>query len=354
LKHENVVTVAQIDDFDEVVDVRSPSEFADDHVPGAVSCPVLDDDERARVGTMYVQVSAFDAKKVGAALVAHNVARHIDERFVSRGRDWRPLVYCWRGGQRSGAMAEILRQVGWRVSTLKGGYKSYRSEVLVQLEDLPARFRFKVICGATGSGKSRLLEALDTVGAQVLDLEALAKHRGSLLGDLPDDPQPSQRMFDTLVWNRLRHLDPSRPVFVEAESRKIGVLQVNGVLLERMRASECVAIDAPAAERVRFLQREYGHFLEDAGPLKAKLARLTDLHGRDVIERWSGLADARDWDSLVPDLLASHYDPAYRKSTLRNFTRHEGAIKLRLERLDEESLRRAAEELCSEEQAVEG
>src|SRR5438552_2340882 len=97
LKHENVVTVAHLDDFDEIVDVRSPAEYAEDHVPGAVSCPVLDDEERARVGTIYAQVSSFEAKKVGAALASRNIARHLEQRFASRARDWKPLVYCWRG-----------------------------------------------------------------------------------------------------------------------------------------------------------------------------------------------------------------------------------------------------------------
>src|SRR5712691_4047241 len=136
-EHSNAVTVAQVDAFDEVIDVRSPSEFAHDHVPGAVNCPVLDDAERARVGTLYKQVSSFDAKKIGAALVSKNIARHIDQRFRSRASSWRPLVYCWRGGQRSAAMAHVLREVGWDAATLEGGYRAYRREVMAQLEALP-------------------------------------------------------------------------------------------------------------------------------------------------------------------------------------------------------------------------
>src|SRR4029077_15152996 len=177
-----------------------PGEFALDHVPGALNCPVLDDEERARVGTMYKQDSAFDARKEGAALVSRNIARHIEERFRGRGRDWRPLVYCWRGGQRSASMAHVLREVGWDAATLEGGYRAYRREVIAQLDRMPQGFRFQVVCGATGSGKSRLLAALAAQGAQVLDLERLARHRGSLLGELPGEPQPSQKMFDSLVW----------------------------------------------------------------------------------------------------------------------------------------------------------
>jgi tRNA 2-selenouridine synthase len=319
LKHATAVTLAHLAEFDEVIDVRSPSEFALDHVPAAVNCPVLDDAERASVGTLYKQSSPFDAKKVGAALVSRNIARHIEERFRGRGRDWRPLVYCWRGGKRSGAMAHVLREIGWPAATLEGGYRGYRREVVRQLEDLPARLRFEVVCGATGSGKSRLLEALAARGAQVLDLEGIARHRGSVLGDLPGDPQPAQKMFDSQVWDRLRRFDPSRTVYVEAESRKIGQLQVPGALLERMRASPCIRIEAPVEARVRFLLDEYRHFLDRPAELKAKLACLRNLYGSEVIERWTAQADAGEWNALVTDLLVHHYDPAYRRSTPKNY-----------------------------------
>jgi tRNA 2-selenouridine synthase len=332
LKQTGTVTVAQLDAFDEVIDVRSPSEFALDHVPDALNCPVLDDDERAAVGTMYKQASPFDAKKIGAALVSRNIARHIEARFRERGREWRPLVYCWRGGKRSGAMAHVLREIGWPAATLEGGYRAYRREVVRQLEDLPARFGFEVICGATGSGKSRLLEALAARGTQVLDLEGIARHRGSVLGDLPGDPQPSQKMFDSLVWDQLRRFDASRPVIVEAESKKIGQLQIAAPLLERMRASPCMRIEAPIDERVRFLIEEYRHFLEDPERLKDKLGCLRNLYGKEVLDRWSLQIDARDWHALVADLLVKHYDPAYRRSTLNNYP---GSAQARVVTLDE-------------------
>jgi tRNA 2-selenouridine synthase len=284
---------------------------------------------------------------VGAALASRNIARHIEERFISRERNWKPLVYCWRGGQRSGALAHVLRQIGWPAATLQGGYRSYRREVLAQIGPLAAPLEFRVVCGVTGSGKSRLLEALERNGAQVLDLERLARHRGSVLGDLPGDPQPSQKMFDSLVWDRLRSFDASRPVFVESESRKIGLVQVHGELLERMREGRCIVVEACVAERVRFLKREYDHFLEDPEPLKAKLRCLKDLYGREVIDRWLALADARDWDTLVPDLLQNHYDPAYLRSTLKNFKRYDDAEAVRLERLDDAALGEAAAALTA-------
>jgi len=337
--------LADIDRFDAVIDVRSPGEFALDHLPGAQSCPVLDDEERIRVGTTYKQVSPFDAKKIGAALVSKNIARHIEERFSAKPREWRPLVYCWRGGTRSGAMAHILREVGWQPAQLDGGYRAYRREVRAQLEVLPQRLRLRVVCGATGSGKSRLLEALAAAGSQVLHLEAIARHRGSVLGDLPGEPQPSQKMFDSLLWDALRRFDPAQPVFVEAESRKIGRLQLPPALLQRMRAGKCVRIEVPLAERVRFLMAEYRHFVEQPALLGAQLACLLGLYGHQIIDRWAALAGAGAWQELVGELLIRHYDPAYLRAASNNYAHYPNAPVLTVERLDHAGVSAAAAEL---------
>jgi len=350
VKFPNVVTVAQLVEFDEVIDVRSPSEFAEDHVPGAVNCPVLDDAERAMIGTLYKQVSPFDAKKRGAALVAKNIARHVEGAFAAHGRGWRPLVYCWRGGKRSGAMAHILAEIGWHAAQLEGGYRAYRREILAQLAELPRKFRCRVVCGATGSAKSRLLQALASAGAQVLDLEDLASHRGSVLGNLPETAQPAQKMFDSLVWDTLRKFDPHRIVYVEAESKKIGQLQVPDALLAHMRASPCVLIEAPLAQRVAFLMQEYGHFLGDPQDLKAKLDCLAGLHSKDTLARWMDLVEHRQWDELVADLLQNHYDPAYRRATLKNFEHLANAQVLRPAKLDAASLAQMAAQLIAGEQ----
>ena len=160
-----------------------------------------------------------------------------------------------------------------------------------------------------------------------------------------DAPQPPQKYFESLIWHALRTFDPSRPVFVESESRKIGAVQVHGKLIERMRAGQCLVVEAPFDERVKFLQQEYRHFLEDPTPLKERLACLVELHGHEVINRWLALAEARDWNALVPDLLAHHYDPAYQRSTRRNFRQYGQAGRIVLERLDRGSLERAASAL---------
>jgi tRNA 2-selenouridine synthase len=313
-------TIAQLAEFDAVIDVRSPAEFAADHIPGAVNFPVLDDAQRVEIGTLYKQVSAFDARKRGAALVAANIAQHLQSPyFAGRDRKWKPLVYCWRGGKRSGSLTHVLKEIGWGAEQLDGGYKTFRSAVLEQLVTLPASFSYRVICGETGSGKSRLLRALAEAGTQVLDLEALARHRGSVLGSFPDEPQPTQKAFDTALWFALSRLDARHPVFVEAESKKIGELRVPDTLMHAMWRSPCVRVMLPFAQRVALLQEEYRHFFVNTNDLFAKLDGLVSLHGRAVIESWKALAVAGAWPELTAALLMHHYDPAYRRSTTRNY-----------------------------------
>lgn len=310
----------QLDQFDTIIDARSESEYALDHIPGAINCPVLNDDERILVGTTYKQVGAFEAKKIGAPLVAHNIARHIDALWRDKPRDWKPLVYCWRGGNRSGSMAHILARIGWPVVQLDGGYKAYRAYVNGVLTD-PPPLRFRVVCGTTGSGKSRLLETLDRIGAQVLDLERLAAHRGSVLGNLPDEPQPSQKMFESRIWARLRAFDPARPVFVESESKKVGNLRVPDALMERIRASECIALALSRPNRVRLLIEDYEHFMKEPALLNAQLDHLVQLHGRAKIDAWHAMANSGRMADLVDELLVDHYDPAYLRSIDRNFVK---------------------------------
>jgi tRNA 2-selenouridine synthase len=322
VKFPDVVTVAQLAEFDEVIDARSEGEFAEDHVPGALNCPVLDDAERARVGTLYKQVSPFAAKRTGAALVSRNIARWLESRFADKPRTWRPLVYCWRGGSRSGAFTHVLRQVGWPAAQLDGGYRAFRRAVIADLEALPVHFRWHVICGHTGTGKSRLLRALAARGAQVLDLEGLAAHRGSVLGNLPDAPQPPQKLFESRVWAALQAFDRTRPVYVEAESKKIGNLRVPECLIANMWASECVRVQASLATRVALLIDEYAHFIAQPDLLVTQLRCLTALHGAERIGEWEALAREGRWETLVAGLLESHYDPAYTRSTLRHYPRY--------------------------------
>jgi len=317
-----VDAITRLAGFDTVVDARSESEYAEDHLPGAVNWPVLDDTQRAQIGTQYKQVSPFDARKRGAAMVARNIARHVETHAAALPREWKPLVYCWRGGQRSGALALVLGEIGFQVSVLEGGYREFRRAVLAELETLPAGLSWRVLCGRTGSAKSRLLQALAAQGAQVLDLEALACHRGSVLGPLPGQPQPSQKAFETTVWQALRGFDAARPVFVEGESRTIGRLRVPERLLEQLRAAPCLQVQMPLAARVDFLLRDYVHFVDDVDSFCQRLAALRELRGAAVVDAWQAEARAGRVAGVVQDLLTLHYDPVYEKSMQRNFTHY--------------------------------
>ena len=345
--HSVAMQASILTGFDAIIDARSPAEYAEDHLPGALSLPVLDDGERARVGTLYKQVSPFAARKLGAALVARNIGRHLETALADRPKGWRPLVYCWRGGKRSGAFAHVLREIGWDAHTLQGGYKAYRQWVVARLAEVPGTLRFRVVHGVTGSGKSRLLKALAHAGAQVLDLEDLAAHRGSVLGDLPDRPQPSQKMFESRLLEVLAALDPARTVYVEGESKKIGQLQVPEALIQAMRASECVLLEADVPTRVALLSDEYRHFFADRKTLDTQLDCLVGLHGRERVEGWKALAARGAWQELVARLLEEHYDPAYQRSAQRNFARLPQATVLRVPDPGEQSFARLAQELAA-------
>ena len=346
MKHSGLATVAQLHEFDEIVDVRTPSEFAEDHIPGALNCPVLSDAERARVGTLYQQ-SPFEAKKIGAALIARNIARHIEERWLGKPKSWHPLIYCWRGGQRSGAMTHILRQIGFAAERLEGGYKSYRHHVREQLQTLPAKFYFRVLCGLTGSGKSRLLAALQQAGAQVLDLESIARHRGSVLGDMPDMAQPAQKSFDSQILNRLETFDPAVPVYVESESKRIGQLRVPDELIAAMWKSPCLRLETATGLRVALLREDYAHFLHDPGLLHQQLERLQGMYSKELLAHWQSLYQAHAWDEFIAELLERHYDPAYNKSIRGHYQNYDEAYHLTLNTLSEEDFHALAKEVLA-------
>jgi tRNA 2-selenouridine synthase len=312
--------IARLDEFDTLVDARSESEYALDRLPGAVNWPSLTDAQRIVVGTEYVQQSPFLAKKRGAALVARNIADHIEREVFDKPKDWRPLVYCWRGGSRSGSLSLVLDQIGFRVHKLEGGYQAYRRAVIAALEVLPATLQYRVICGSTGAGKSRLLQVLRDQGAQVLDLEALANHRGSVLGLVPGSPQPGQKQFESRVWDELRRFDPSRPVYVESESKKVGDLRVPLALIERMRASPCLRLELSLDARVALLLEDYGHFVTDTGAFCERLDALRATRGHDVVNAWQEAARSGRTPEVVRELLVQHYDPIYAQSMKRNFS----------------------------------
>ena len=319
---------ASLEGFDGIIDVRSPAEFAEDHVPGAISLPVLTDAERAEVGTIYVQDSRFRARRMGAALIARNVARYLETELADKGGDYRPLIYCWRGGQRSGAMATILSQVGWRTAVLAGGYRTYRRYVKRRLYDDAWPARLVLLEGRTGSGKTELLGRLAAHGVQTLDLEALAQHRGSLLGGLPGRPQPSQKMFESRLLAAMDGLDPARPIVAEAESSKVGDRMVPPALWSAMLAAPRITVLAPVEARAGYLARHYADVVADRTLFDAALARLPVSPGRKALARWRELADAGDLEALALDLMQTHYDPAYDRAARRQAALRLGVVEL--------------------------
>ncbi|WP_412563363.1 tRNA 2-selenouridine(34) synthase MnmH [Thalassobius sp. MITS945101] len=302
--------------FDDIIDVRAPAEYAEDHLPDAISLPVFSDAERAKVGTIYVQDDPFKARKVGAALVARNAAKHLEGPLADRSGAWRPLVYCWRGGQRSGSFASILAQIGWRVSLIDGGYKAYRRLVVQMLYDQPLPHRLVLIDGGTGTGKTDLLAVLAEQGAQVLDLEALANHRGSLLGGR-DGGQPSQKAFESQLAMALAKMDPARPVLVEAESAKIGRIRIPPSVWQAMLGADHFRLEVPLAARARYLAAAYVDVIGDMEELCARLSHLAPFHGHEAVARWQMMARNGDHVALSSELVEVHYDPSYRRSSRR-------------------------------------
>ena len=337
--------LSQLAQFDEIIDVRTPVEFAEDHIPGAINCPVLSNEERITVGTLYKQVSPFEARKAGAALIAKNIAYHLETRFRDRPKSWRPLIYCWRGGQRSGAMSIIFAQIGWTTHKLEGGYKTYRRDVLQQLDALPSRYTFKVVCGPTGSGKSRLLAALEQTGHQVLDLEGLAQHRGSVLGNLPQQPQPSQKWFDSLLLQTLHGFDPSRPVYVEAESKKIGSIALPVALFDEMHASACLLLETQLEMRVAGLLEDYRYYVENPETFIEHLRPLHKFHGAKQLEHWNDMIRAGEFAPMVAELLTLHYDPSYSRAITGHYAQLDKAQHVVLEDLSENALKQVAKDL---------
>ena len=326
-----------------IIDVRTPAEYEEDHLPGAVNHPVLSNEQRVLVGTINRQFGSFEANVKGAALVTANISALLEGPLRQMPKGWSPLLYCWRGGSRSWSLATVLARIGWRVALLDGGYRSYRQRVVRDNDMLASRLRFVVLAGPTGSGKTRVLQLAAAQGAQVLDLEALASHRGSVLGGVPGAPQPSQKAFDALLWQALRRFDPSQPVLVESESRKIGQLHLPESLMIRMRSSACVSLAVPLEVRVQLLRDQYPHLEADREGLNEQLQRLVPLYQDKRVLQWRALADAGHWDELVGRLLLEHYDPAYQRSMGRNYRQAADAPVIAVPEATEDALAQAAQ-----------
>ncbi|MDC0088103.1 tRNA 2-selenouridine(34) synthase MnmH [Akkermansiaceae bacterium] len=316
MKHVETITLPHdLSEFTEIVDVRAPSEFAEDHLPGAINLPVLYDDERAEVGTIYKK-NPFEARRLGARLISANIAKHLETHLAENDKTYTPLIYCWRGGMRSNSMAHVLRSIGWRARLIDGGYKSFRKHVSDELERLFSltELQLTVLAGPTGVAKTRILHTLKDQGAQVLDLEGLANHRGSVLGLAPNETQPSQKMFETRLWETVKSFDLSKPIFTEAESNRIGAVHCPPDLWKKLGTGKVVNIDLPLEERAAFLLDDYPHFNDDPQHLKGLLDRLVKIRGHEQVNTWHELIDSGKWNDFVISVLRDHYDLVYRRA----------------------------------------
>lgn len=332
--------------YHEIIDVRAPIEFAEDHVTGAINLPVLNDEERCLVGTIYKQSSPFDARKIGASLVSKNIAAHLDSHFAAKEKDYRPLIYCWRGGQRSGSMATVLNDIGWATTVVDGGYRSYRAYVNETIQRKSEELSFLVLNGFTGAGKTLVLKSLERSGHQVVDLEAMACHKGSVFGGDPENPQPAQKRFESLLFDRIARFEPTRPVYVEAESSKIGRLNLPNPLWQRMKQAPVVEIRSPLGSRAAYLTGDYREWLLDPGRVKRTIDRLKGFHSDRILSEWKLMSERGEWEELVTCLLSEHYDRRYSVGGSGAFERP--SLVLHLPAHDPASVELCAEELVEQ------
>ncbi|MGR8948069.1 MAG: tRNA 2-selenouridine(34) synthase MnmH [Gammaproteobacteria bacterium] len=329
--------------FDDIIDVRSPSEFAEDHIPGAVNLPVLDDTEREEVGTVYCQKSRQLARRIGATYVTKNISNFLAGYFSNKPNNYRPLVYCWRGGMRSQSMATILNSVGWYTNIVDGGYRRWRRQVVVMLREERLLHQFILIDGQTGAGKTKVLHELSAIGGQTLDIEGLANHRGSVFGGLHNGTQPSQKYFESLLFDALESLDPRKVTFVEAESPKIGRRALPKTLVEAMKASPRIELEANLINRADNLVNCYADLIAAPTRLATAIEFLHPFHSGETITRWKVLAANNEFKTLARELVESHYDPCYaRQRKKRNDT---ALANVTVAGFGQQNLRKAAEEI---------
>jgi len=304
--------------FDTIIDVRSPLEFAEDHIVGAINCPVLSDLERQKVGTIYKKESSFKAKIIGSSLTAKNIAFHIENKFMEKKGSWQPLIYCWRGGQRSKAFSIVLSEVGWRTNQLKGGYKEYRNQVINFLDNIGPKLKITLISGKTGSAKTKILKSIENEGGQILDLEGLANHKGSLLGKIPDLIQPSQKFFESLIFNKIQKLNLKDKIYIEAESSKIGNIHIPKSIWKKMIKSPRIEISANVELRAKFLVSDYDYMCNDPTLINPIIKGLKNRLSKKLFDEWTNLIDRKKWFDLTKSFLENHYDPSYSSNTIKN------------------------------------
>lgn len=294
--------------YDLIIDARSPREFSESHIPTAQNFYALNDEEHAQVGTTYKQVSPFDARVQGASFVCLNAARHIRDIYPAYTPNSKIAIYCARGGMRSSSLGTILSSIGYPIDRVVGGYKSYRAFVLDYLDNLPP-FHFITLAGNTGCGKSDLLNALENV----VDLEKMANHYGSVFGDVGGD-QPSQKAFQNRLVHALLALHSGTSAFIEAESKRIGKLTLPNTLYRQMEAGFRVEITAPLEQRVERIRSLYDRM--DGAFFKERMERISPYISRE--DKTSAVAafENGELSEVAEILLTRYYDHVY-KTTLK-------------------------------------
>lgn len=330
-----------------IIDARTPGEYEADHIPNAKNLPVVYQDEFAQVGILHKH-DTHRAYMLGVSAALRTMSTHISEHISEYKPNDRILVYCFRGGKRSKLWADTLRTIGFRVDTIQGGWKAYRRWIMASLPSACKGFEYRVIAGSTGTGKTRLLHALEAEGEQVLDLEGLASHRGSLIGDLPNEAQPSQKFFDTLLFDKLRSFRTDRYVWVESESKKIGRIQIPTALYETMHRSPVLLLDAPIEERVRLWHEDYAHFEKDLNGMLDKMQYVVEIIGKKLFAEWRELASQGNASELFRSMMLDYYDRLYKSSLTKNYADLANAFRLNPESLSPEHLRATARSMVTD------
>jgi tRNA 2-selenouridine synthase len=288
-----------------VIDVRSPGEYAHAHIPGAVSIPLFDNEERALVGTKYKNAGKDAAVLLGLTLVGPKLADFVKQSKKLNPNNKEVLVHCWRGGMRSGSFAWLLDTAGLTASTLVGGYKAYRNAVLTTFAE-PRNLI--ILGGKTGSGKTDILKELARQGEQIIDLEGLANHKGSTYGAIGQRPQPASEQFENLLFHGLRDLDLGRRIWLEDESRSIGSCFVPMAFWQQMRVAPVAFIDLPKDKRINRLVAEYAGI--DHALLVEATERIRKRLGGKVTKDALEALTHQDY-ATVADVTLDYYDKAY-------------------------------------------
>ncbi|MBK5273459.1 MAG: tRNA 2-selenouridine(34) synthase MnmH [Desulfuromonadales bacterium] len=295
-----------------IIDVRTPLEFAEDHLPGAVNVPILTNEERVEIGTLYKQTGPQQARQRGLELTCGRFGAMVGE-IVARAAGRPILTYCWRGGLRSLSMAILLEMSGYPVVQLRGGYKAFRNMVMDSFEDFMPPVPLIVVHGMTGTGKTTFINGLDQLKWTSIDLEGLAVHRGSAFGEVGLDQSLSQKRFDTLLWDDFRRAPTDRPIVLEGESQRIGRISLPGNLYEVMADSCKIWCNASLETRVRRLAVEYAR--EEYRPaMAAALERIRKKLGGQRYAELSGMLSSWDIEGLGRGLIEHYYDKLYYKN----------------------------------------